>query len=151
MARREGWRGGSAPVRAPRAHVAAQSLWNELAYKTGLSLLSLGALLQQGIVRRGEGGMQIWISDKCLADPCMRELMAVTNRITCLVERNAYCVFNNSTFLALPLPHSPTQTVEDLRRALNTQGRLVHLGRTLRGGPLSEYGIRPGSFVIVHD
>lgn len=110
------------------------------------------ALQQRGIIRRGEGDeVQIWISDNSLAEPCMRELMAVANHITCLAECKAYCVFNNSTFLALPLPHSPTQTVEDLRRALNTQGRLVHLGRTLRGGPLSEYGIRPGSFVIVHD
>ena len=110
------------------------------------------ALQQRGIIRRGEGDeVQIWISDNSLAEPGMRELMAVANRIACLVECNCYCVFNNSTFLALPLPHSPTQTVEDLRRALDTQGRLVHLGRTLRGGPLSEYGIRPGSFVIVHD
>ena len=130
----------------------APYLWDELAHKTSVDILSMCALQQRGIIRRGEGGeVQIWISENSLAEPCMRELMAVANRIACLVECNCYCVFNNSTFLALPLPHSPTQTVEDLRRALNTQGRLVHLGRTLRGGPLSEYGIRPGSFVIVHD
>ena len=132
----------------------APHLWDELAYKTSVDLLSMCALLQQGIVRRGEGGVQIWISDKSLGDPCMRELMAVANHMTCLAECNAFCVFNNSSFLALPLPYSPTQTVEGLRRTLNTQGRLVHLGRTLteeRGGRLSDYGIRPGSFVTVCD
>ena len=136
----------------PRLRAAmAPHLWDELAYKTGLSLLSLCALLQRGIVRRGEGGMQIWISDNSLVEPCMRELMAVANRITCLEECNAYCVFNNSSYHSLPIPYSSTHTVEGLRRTLNTQSRLVHLGRTLRGGPLSEYGIRPGSFVIVYD
>ena len=82
----------------------------------------------------------------------MRELMAVANRITSLVESNSYCVFNNISFFAQHISYSSTQTVEDLRRMLNNlQGRLVHLGQTLRGGPLSEYGVRPGSFVIVYD
>ena len=77
----------------------APYLWDELAHKTSMDILSMCALQQRGIIRRGEGDeVQIWISDNSLAEPCMRELMAIANRIACLVECNCYCAFNNSSF-----------------------------------------------------
>ena len=68
----------------------------------------------------------------------MRELMAAANHISCREEFNALCMFNRRTFFTPPVPYSPTQTVDDLRRTLNTQARLVHLGRTLMGGRAAE-------------
>ena len=60
----------------PRLRVAmALHLWKELAYKTSVDIRSMCLLLQQGIVRRVEGGeVQIWISDNSLAESCMPTL-----------------------------------------------------------------------------
>ena len=87
LRRERGRRRHASRLRARKA--ARQAEWDELAHKTSVDILSMCALQQRGIIRRGEGDeVQIWISDNSLAEPCMRELMAIANRIACLVECN---------------------------------------------------------------
>jgi len=126
--------------------------WTELCHKIGACYISTCMMHQSGYIRRGRrGSIELWIPEARLGDPPIRDLMSTAEHIRFLEEHCAYSVHNTKTFLKVSFPFSAAQTVELLRNSLDSPGRLSYRGRDIDGGLLADYGIRPGSLLILRE
>jgi len=111
-------------------------------------------LVRLGVLRIALGGeaIQIWSAPASLNHVVMRSLLGTGRGLASMANDGVFQV-SGSGGRPIVLRHTAKFRVEDLRVFLLVQGfapaRLVHLRRPLADGFLSDYGVGPGSCILI--
>ena len=153
-----GWlaaRGVAAIMRktVPKKRVSiSRPAFRQLAYWTCGG--DTAALRRMGVLRDGADSVEIWAADDAMNHSVMQALLSEARRFVDLCSSGAFqlAMLNEQ---AKTFRWSPGISADDLRATASAafdvgpDVRLMHLGVALVSGPLANYGVGPGSTVLL--
>lgn len=111
-------------------------------------------LWRMGVLRDGQGSVEIWVADEALNHPVMQVLMSEARHFVELFSSGA-CKLATLDEQTKTFRWKADLSTEGLRAmasaafCVGPDVRLVHLGVELVSGPLANYGVGPGSTVLL--
>ena len=131
-----------------------KSAFGQVAALNRLGIYEIAMLRNVGMLRWSNDIVEIWSGSETLEQPLVQALLREADRTTDLAKKGAFQMAMNGrnpfTFC-----FRPDVTVEDLKKTALSAYRVqaskfTHLGEELLSGPLVNYGVGPGSFIIAY-